>query len=116
MWCKGRSVPAQKKPYPPLTEVTKDQPVFHLKDIAGTIVGFRSPAYVKGIGVPGYHLHFISDSFSSGGHILDFSLKQGTLGIDICNRFLMVLPEGENDFSRIDLSIDRSKDLDKAER
>lgn len=113
---KTRSVPAQKKPYPPLTEVTKHQAVFDLKNVSGTIVGFRSPVYVKGINVPGYHLHFISDDFSSGGHILAFELETGTADIDICNRFLMILPEGAHAFNKIDLSVDRSKDLDKAER
>lgn len=113
---KVRSVPAQKKPYPPLTEVTKHQAVFNLNNVSGTIVGFRSPGYVKGISVPGYHLHFISDSRDSGGHILDFSLAKGIAEIDECNRFLMILPEGSHDFGTIDLSIDRSKDLDKAEK
>ncbi|MBN2516940.1 MAG: acetolactate decarboxylase [Deltaproteobacteria bacterium] len=113
---KTRSVPAQKKPYPPLTEVTKHQAVFDLENVSGTIVGFRSPAYVQGINVPGYHMHFISDDFSSGGHILAFELEAGTADIDICNRFLMILPEGTHAFNRINLGIDRSKDLDKAER
>ena len=113
---KVRSVPAQQKPYPPLTEVTKDQVVFHLNNVSGTIVGFRSPAYVKGISVPGYHLHFLSDSRDSGGHILAFSLAKGVAEIDVCNRFLMILPKGSHDFGTIDLSIDRSKDLDKAEK
>ncbi|MDY6953072.1 MAG: acetolactate decarboxylase [Thermodesulfobacteriota bacterium] len=111
-----RSVPPQDKPYPPLTEVTKHQPVFDLPRASGTIVGFRSPPYVKGIGVPGYHLHFISDDAQSGGHILAFTVEQGTAEIDICNRFFMILPEGESDFSQIDLSLDRSKDLEQSER
>ena len=66
--------------------------------------------------MPGYHLHFISDDLKSGGHLLEFMLEQGIAEIDICNRFLLILPEGESDFSRIDLSRDRSKELDKAER
>jgi len=111
-----RSVPPQDKPYPPLTEVTKHQPVFDLCNVSGTIVGFRSPPYVKGIGVPGYHLHFISGDGKSGGHILKFTLEEGTAEIDICNRFFMILPEGESDFSRMDLSRDRSKDLEQSER
>jgi len=111
-----RSVPPQDKPYPPLMEVTKHQPVFDLSSVSGTIVGFRSPPYVKGVGVPGYHLHFISDDAKSGGHILQFTLEQGRAEIDICNRFLMILPEGESDFGRIDLSRDRSKDLEQSER
>ena len=38
---KVRSVPAQHKPYPPLAEVAKTQPVFEMNDITGTIAGFR---------------------------------------------------------------------------
>jgi len=111
-----RSVPPQDKPYPPLTEVTKHQPVFDLSNVSGTIVGFRSPPYVKGIGVPGYHLHFISDDAKSGGHVLEFTLEQGTAEMDICNRFFMILPEGDTDFGQFDLSRDRSKDLERSER
>jgi len=113
---KTRSVPAQNKPYPPLTEVTKNQAVFNLQNVTGAIVGFRSPPFVKGINVPGYHLHFLSDDLKSGGHILDFKLEEGTAEIDLCNRFFMILPEKDSDLSHIDLSIDRSKDLDKAEK
>ena len=113
---KTRSVPPQEKPYPPLTEVTKDQPVFILRNVSGTIVGFRSPPYVKGINVPGYHLHFISEDAKSGGHVLEFILEKGTAEIDICNRLLMILPQGDSDFGRIDLSCDRSKDLEESER
>lgn len=56
-----RSVPAQHKPYPPLTEVTEGQTVFEFTDVEGTIVGFFSPPYADGINVPGYHLHFLTD-------------------------------------------------------
>lgn len=113
---KTRSVPAQSKPYPPLTEVTKNQAVFNLENVEGTIVGFRSPPFVKGINVPGYHLHFLADDLKSGGHILDFKMEEGAAEIDVCNRFSMILPEKEGDFSRMDLSTDRSKELDKAEK
>lgn len=68
---RARSVPAQEQPYRPLTEVVADQHVFELRDIAGTMLGFRFPAYVEGIEVAGYHLHFISEDRSRGGHVLD---------------------------------------------
>lgn len=113
---RARSVPAQKKPYPPLVEVTKHQPVFNLDDIRGTLVGFRSPVFVKGIGVPGYHIHFISDTLDAGGHVLGFTLEQGVVEIDICNRFLMILPEDETALSGVDLDRDRSGELEEAER
>jgi acetolactate decarboxylase len=113
---KTRSVPAQKKPYPPLSDVAKTQPVFNFEAVSGTLVGFRSPVFVKGINVPGDHLHFISDDFKSGGHVLDFRLLKGTVEIDVCNQFFMILPEGEGSFSQADLGRDRSGELEKVER
>ena len=111
-----RSVPKQKRPYPPLVEVTKDQPVFHIENISGTIVGFRCPPYVKGINVPGYHLHFLSDDLRSGGHILEFTAVKTGIEVDICNKFFLVLPEKEGDFGRADLRRDRSMELESVEK
>jgi acetolactate decarboxylase len=68
---RARSVPRQEPPYRPLTEVVADQHVFELTDVEGTMLGFRFPAYVEGIEVAGYHLHFISADRSRGGHVLD---------------------------------------------
>jgi acetolactate decarboxylase len=68
---RARSVPAQRPPYRPLAEVVAEQHVFELADVEGTMLGFRFPAYVEGIEVGGYHLHFISEDRSRGGHVLD---------------------------------------------
>jgi len=54
---KVRSVPKQNKPYPPLSDVVKHQAVFEYTNVTGTVVGFRCPAFVKGITVPGRPLH-----------------------------------------------------------
>jgi acetolactate decarboxylase len=113
---KTRSVPAQKKPYPPLSEVTKNQPEFIYKNVSGFIVGFRCPPYVKGINVPGYHLHFISENFTKGGHILDFEIKSGNCQIDLCDKFYLLLPKNEAGFQNIDLTKDRSKELMEVEK
>ncbi len=58
---KVRSVPRQAKPYPSLAEAAKAQTVFDLDGARGTLVGLRCPAYSKGMAVPGYHWHFISE-------------------------------------------------------
>jgi len=68
---RARSVPAQSPPYRPLAEVVADQHVFELADVEGTMLGFRFPAYVEGIEVAGYHLHFIDAARARGGHVLD---------------------------------------------
>ncbi len=67
---RARSVPRQAPPYRPLTEVVAEQHVFELRDVAGTMLGFRFPDYVEGIEVSGFHLHFISADRTRGGHVL----------------------------------------------
>jgi len=115
-YLKTRSVPAQKKPYPQLVEVTKNQPEFEFKDVKGTIVGFRCPAYVKGINVVGYHLHFLTEDKIAGGHVLEFRLREGILSLDYTSDFYLVLPREKEAFFSTDLSKERQKELDKVER
>lgn len=114
-YIKTRSVPAQNKPYPPLVEVAKNQPVFEMHDVRGTIVGFRSPPFVKGVNVSGYHFHFLDKDFAQGGHVLDFQLDAGKCEIDKCNELLLILPE-DDVLKDIDLSKDKSKELQKVEK
>ncbi len=113
---KTRSVPAQKQPYPPLAEVAENQPEFHMRNVSGTIVGFRCPLYVKGINVPGYHLHFITNDYKRGGHVLSFEITKGKCDIDLCNQFFLILPKSKEAFENVDLSKDRSEELEKVER
>lgn len=81
-YVKTRSVPRQRKPYPPLLEVVKNQPVFELYDVRGSLVGFRFPDYAQGLNVAGYHFHFITADRRSGGHVLECRLTEGELQID----------------------------------
>jgi acetolactate decarboxylase len=67
---RARSVPRQSPPYRPLTEVVAGQHVFGLANLEGTMLGFRFPDYAEGIEVSGYHLHFISEDRTRGGHVL----------------------------------------------
>lgn len=74
---RARSVPAQEPPYRPLTEVVAEQNVFELHEVEGTMVGFRFPAYVEGIEVAGYHLHFVDAARERGGHVLGSRAASG---------------------------------------
>ncbi len=112
---KTRSVPAQNKPYRPLSEVTKTQPEFELGTVSGTVVGYRLPQYVKGVNVPGYHLHFLSADGRRGGHILNLRLEKGVIEVDELDRFYMILPKQSEDFGKADLGKDRSKELKHVE-
>ena len=82
-----RSVPAQKKPYPPLDEAVKGQQVSELKDVRGTLVGFRFPPAAGGMNVPGYHFHFLTADRSRGGHVLAFTLREGAVSVDVTPNF-----------------------------
>jgi len=112
---KVRAIPAQQKPYPTLTDAAKHQSVFTYADTTGTIVGFYTPDFFKGINVPGYHLHFLSDDHQTGGHILDFVVPANTtVEYDITPAFEMQLPTS-GAFTGLDLSQDLSKDLARVE-
>ena len=110
-----RSVPEQQKPYRPLAEVVKDQAFFNFQDVEGVMVGFYCPAFVKGINVPGYHLHFLTADRKAGGHVLGFTVDQATLKIDTLNNFLLLLPETEA-FAGVDLQRDRKHELERVEK
>ena len=112
---KARSVPAQTKPYPLLAEVVKTQPVFEFKDVKGTLAGFFTPYFFKGINVPGTHLHFISDDRKSGGHVLDFEITEGFLKTDKTTNIFLSLPDSP-EFSTMDFRNDLEKDLNKVEK
>lgn len=88
-----RTVPRQAKPYRPLTEVVQTQPTFEFTNVAGTIAGFRSPDYMQGIAVAGYHLHFITGDRTGGGHVLDLTIEGATLAIDHSSGLHVELPE-----------------------
>lgn len=110
-----RSVPPQKRPFPPLKDIAATQPVFNLENVSGTVVGFRCPPYVAGVNVPGDHLHFLSQDRSRGGHILAFEMVSGTVRVDGLDRFVMRLPSTE-DFAEADLARDRQADLKGVEK
>ncbi len=115
-YMKTRSVPGQQKPYPPLVEVTRNQPEFEFTDVSGTIVGFRCPSYVAAVNVPGYHLHFLTHDGSAGGHILEFEVKEAAATVDYTSGFLMILPGENSDFYSIDLTADKQKELEEVEK
>jgi len=115
-YMKTRSVPGQEKPYPPLAEVTKNQPVFEFADVSGTVVGFRCPAYVAGVNVPGYHLHFLTKRKDAGGHVLEFQTEEAVASIDYTSSFFMILPGEDSNFYRIDLTQDKQEELEEVEK
>jgi acetolactate decarboxylase len=90
----ARSVPRQEPPYRPLMEVVADQRVFEFAAVDGTMLGFRFPEYAEGIEVSGWHLHFISEDRSRGGHVLDSRSSTLHVQLDPSGELHVELPPG----------------------
>lgn len=109
-----RSVPHQEPPYKPLAAIAATQPEFDFQNVGGTMVGFRSPPYVKDLGVPGYHLHFLTADGQAGGHVLDFVTDRVELALDQTRHFSLELPELPA-FGATDLARDQTRPLKQVE-
>lgn len=98
-----------------LVDATSHQAEFEFSDISGVLVGFWTPSYARTLNIAGWHLHFVSDDRSGGGHLLDC----GALGLRAQLQQLadvrIAMPETAA-FLQADLSRDPTNDLDVAER
>ena len=110
-----RSELAQHEPYKPLNDALKtDQREFEYKDVRGTVVALYCPEYMGGLNTPGWHLHFISDDGKKGGHVLELSVKDCLLEMDIISEFRMIVPNRPS-FNGKDLAIDMRDDIQQVE-
>ena len=87
-----RSVPRQAKPYAGLAEAVKQQKTFDLQDVEGVMVGFRTPEYMAGLNVCGYHFHFLTADRRGGGHVLACEIRQARVELDDALGLRLVLP------------------------
>ncbi len=107
-----RSVPKQQEPYPPLTDVVKNQAVFTRDQAQGVIVGFRFPEYMGDINTTGYHLHFLSDDRTFGGHLLDAASGEISVRYRELSEFNMALPDS---ISLYNVAETRDSDIEAVE-
>jgi len=111
-----RAIPAQEKPYPTLTDASKEQKIFTYTNVTGTVVGFYMPTFFNGLNVVGYHLHFLADDHQGGGHILDLTVPpESTVQYEMIPNFIMALPTTE-EFASTNLSANESAALAAVER
>ena len=112
-----RAIPKQETPYPPLAGAATHQVVQRLENTTGTIVGFYLPPFMKGVNMPGYHLHYISSDRKNGGHVLDFTapVTPVLVIIDQTPDFSMSAPT-TGDFAEMNFTGDVSADLAQVER
>lgn len=88
-----RAVTRQHQPYPKFTDATHDEKHSTFADVRGELLGFRMPAWVQGISVAGYHLHFLDGDRLRGGHAFDYRLSRGVVDLSICSDLHLRLPD-----------------------
>jgi len=77
-----RSVPGQQEPYPPLVDVVANQTTMRLESVHGTMIGYYISEGLGEINVPGFHMHFLSQDLSYGGHVLDVEFSDVRVYMD----------------------------------
>ena len=68
------------------------QKAFVFENIRGSLVGVYFPDYMDGINMPGWHLHFLSEDRTKGGHVFDVSVREGTARVDKISSMELDLP------------------------
>ncbi len=71
----------------------QNQTSFVFENIRGSLVGVYFPDHMDGINMPGWHLHFLSEDKTRGGHVFNVILKQGTVRLDKISRIEIDLPK-----------------------
>lgn len=98
-----RVAPKQEKPYPDFGTVAANQPVFNYENVTGTLVGDFGNDLYTGVMAGGWHIHFISDDRTVGGHVLSFDTDSVDLKIDIFDTLNLHLPTNNTDFTKHDV-------------
>lgn len=107
---KVRTVGGQTEPKQGLAELGRDQTSHVFSDqegIRGTVIGFRSPAFMQGVSVAGDHLHFITNDRTKGGHLLSFeTIGDAEVKVAGIWKVILELPRNDEDFDQASLAMD----------
>ena len=110
-----RSVEKQEEPYKEFTEVAAvDQKVFNHTDQTGTLVAVYFPEYMNELNMHGWHLHFLSDDKTVGGHVLGLNDFKGSGQIDEIHEFNMILPTDDT-FVKMNFTEDMTNKISSVE-
>lgn len=97
-------------------EVATHQPEYTTENITGTIVGIWTPEIFHGVSVAGYHLHFISDDHTFGGHVLDYVITEGVVEVGAVDQLDQRFPVQDRQYLFAKFNAQEMRaDIDKAE-
>ncbi len=98
-----------------LLEASSHQREFEFADVVGTLVGFWTPRYARSLNIAGWHLHFVTDDRTGGGHVLDCRAVGLRAQLQELSDVRIAMPETAA-FLRADLSQDPTSALEVIER
>lgn len=97
-------------------EVAISQPEYEAEEVTGTIVGIWTPEMFHGVSVAGYHLHFLSDDHSFGGHVMDFVIQEGIVEVGPVDQLDQRFPVQDRKYLFAKFNVDEMKeDIKKSE-
>lgn len=113
----ARSEKKQKsEPYKTFAKVLEtDQREFEFTNVSGSLIAVYFPEYMDGLNVPGWHVHFISDDRSKGGHVFDFTMIKGTVGFGAASGFAFTIPRTKY-FQALKLTDVSQKEIESVEK
>ncbi|KAL6890407.1 alpha-acetolactate decarboxylase [Trichoderma evansii] len=94
-----------------IRELHKRQTTYEFTNVRGSLIGFRSPEFLQGVGVAGDHLHFISEERDRGGHVLEVTTLEGSpvkLSASVQRKVHLEFPEDE-DYKEVSLKLDSDR-------
>ncbi len=109
-----RSMEQQKRPYPTLEEAAHSQKEHRGSHVSGTLIGFIFPQFMDGVNISSWHMHFLSDDRTQGGHLLSLKSEPIHLQMYPIYEHTLRLPEGTS-FARLRCGKDHPDALKKIE-
>ncbi len=111
----ARSEAPYRSHHIPLKQIlSQTQEAFVFENIRGSLVGVYFPDYMDGINMPGWHLHFLSEDRTKGGHVFDVSIREGMARVDKIGNMFMNLPK-EAAFDTYSLTEDLEEEIKAVE-
>ena len=111
----ARSEAPYRSHHIPLKEILgQTQNAYIYENIPGSLVGVYFPDYMDGINMPGWHLHFLSEDRTKGGHVFDVCIREGEAKVDKITNIFINLPK-EAAFDTYSLKQDLQEEIKSVE-
>ena len=95
--------------------LSANQRAFVFDEVKGTLICVYYPDFMDGINLSGWHLHFISDDRTQGGHVFDLEMEHGDVRLDKISNIELQLPT-EPVFDTYSLKNASEDDIKKVEQ